>query len=517
MKRLPFDSLAINCVVEELQTWIGSKIERVVAVSAESIAIHLYGGPNLGAKWLVVNWNSQFGRFHLADRAVRTEGVSLNNIVELLRARAKGGRLWQIEQIHGDRVVKIEIQSPVETLSLYYELVGRMTNLVVVDSSQRVLACARVVTPLQGSRPVSPHHKYVPISPSVPPGQLNLSPFCKVQMEASTEFAKAVLSKQWRPVAYPGLGCYPLAVPTICMSPVTYPSFSSALEESGSVAELASVFSSLQKELLAILRKRIGSLDHSCDQLRATVALGGRARKLQEWGNLILAQPNVQESGVQSLPIFSESGQEEWISLNPELTLLENAKAYFDRAKRALARMPIVTSQLAILEERQRQMSRWMQQVEDAASVADLDRIKSQLILTKVPSLVGGETARSATGKHKVREYSGPHGETIYVGENAEANDFLVTQLGKPNDWWLHVRGGVSAHVLIKTNNQPEKTDRSTLIYAAELSARNSPSKHSRLVSVDFTLKKYVRRPKGAKPGQVIYTHEKTISVELKP
>jgi predicted ribosome quality control (RQC) complex YloA/Tae2 family protein len=36
------------------------------------------------------------------------------------------------------------------------------------------------------------------------------------------------------------------------------------------------------------------------------------------------------------------------------------------------------------------------------------------------------------------------------------------------------------------------------------------------VVEVDYTLRKYVRKPKGAPPGFALYTHEKTLRVELK-
>jgi putative ABC transport system ATP-binding protein len=86
----------------------------------------------------------------------------------------------------------------------------------------------------------------------------------------------------------------------------------------------------------------------------------------------------------------------------------------------------------------------------------------------------------------------------VLVGENAAANDFLLTRIAKPNDWWLHVRTGTGAHVIIRTENQPQRVPRSTLEFAARLAAQHSADKHARLVEVDYTLRKYVRKPKGA-------------------
>ncbi|WP_297510621.1 hypothetical protein, partial [Thermococcus sp.] len=50
--------------------------------------------------------------------------------------------------------------------------------------------------------------------------------------------------------------------------------------------------------------------------------------------------------------------------------------------------------------------------------------------------------------------------------------------------------------------------------FAASLAAGYSRGKDSGKVPVDYTLVKYVRKPKGFRPGMVIYTRQKTIVVK---
>ena len=68
-------------------------------------------------------------------------------------------------------------------------------------------------------------------------------------------------------------------------------------------------------------------------------------------------------------------------------------------------------------------------------------------------------------------------------------------------------------HVVIRTQGRPQDVPRSVLEKAALLCAQNSSQKHSRLVAVDYTLKKYVRKPRGSAPGSVDYTRETTLQV----
>ena len=52
-----------------------------------------------------------------------------------------------------------------------------------------------------------------------------------------------------------------------------------------------------------------------------------------------------------------------------------------------------------------------------------------------------------------------------------------------------------------------------TIEQAAQLAAYHSGARQSGLVAVDYTLIKYVSKPRGAKPGMVIYTHQSTLYV----
>ena len=86
-------------------------------------------------------------------------------------------------------------------------------------------------------------------------------------------------------------------------------------------------------------------------------------------------------------------------------------------------------------------------------------------------------------------------------------------------DWersWLHVRASSSAHVVIRTKNMPGPVPQSVIKRAAVLAAQHSTAKHASIVPVDYTLKRYVRRPRGAPSGTVTYQNEKTIHVSPK-
>ncbi len=105
------------------------------------------------------------------------------------------------------------------------------------------------------------------------------------------------------------------------------------------------------------------------------------------------------------------------------------------------------------------------------------------------------------------------NGWEILVGENSDANDYLLNRVAKPTDLWMHVKAVPSAHVVIRTSGKPDAVPRSVLYAAAELAVQRSDARHSSLVPVDYTLRKYVRKPRGAPPGKALYQNEKTVFV----
>ena len=77
----------------------------------------------------------------------------------------------------------------------------------------------------------------------------------------------------------------------------------------------------------------------------------------------------------------------------------------------------------------------------------------------------------------------------------------------KPDETWLHAKDMPGSHVIICREGEIPLT---TMKQAALLAAWYSKGQRSSLVPVDYTLRRYVKKPSGAAPGKVIYTHQKT-------
>ncbi len=126
------------------------------------------------------------------------------------------------------------------------------------------------------------------------------------------------------------------------------------------------------------------------------------------------------------------------------------------------------------------------------------------------PPRVGGAAGRRGAEARAARRFVSTDGLTILVGRNNAGNDELTLHIARPDDLWLHVEGYGGSHVVIRREGRAD-VPRQTLVEAAQLAAYYSQARGQRKVPVHYTLRKHVRKPKGAKPGLVTITQEKTV------
>ena len=104
-------------------------------------------------------------------------------------------------------------------------------------------------------------------------------------------------------------------------------------------------------------------------------------------------------------------------------------------------------------------------------------------------------------------------GWEILVGANAAANDELTVRLARPDDLWLHAEGLPGSHVLVR-NPMKGEIPSDILLKAAGLAALYSKGKMAGKVAVTYTFARFVRKPKGAKPGLVHLSRRRAVMVK---
>ena len=106
-------------------------------------------------------------------------------------------------------------------------------------------------------------------------------------------------------------------------------------------------------------------------------------------------------------------------------------------------------------------------------------------------------------------------GITILVGKTGKDNDHLTFKVGNPDDLWLHARGTPGSHVIVRLEKN-QTVPHETLKDAATLALWFSDLRKSGKGEVIYTLRKFVKKAKGQKPGAVHVTRDKSMWIECK-
>ena len=104
-------------------------------------------------------------------------------------------------------------------------------------------------------------------------------------------------------------------------------------------------------------------------------------------------------------------------------------------------------------------------------------------------------------------------GFTILVGRNAANNDLLTQKYAHKDDLWLHAKDVTGSHVVIR-HKAGQPVPEPVVEHAAQLAGWYSRRQHDSLCPVTVTPKKFVRKPKGSLPGQVVVERERVVLVK---
>ena len=294
------------------------------------------------------------------------------------------------------------------------------------------------------------------------------------------------------------------------------------------------------RRLLHRLEARLGSRR---TKLQAEAEGFARADAYQRMGEVLVATQGAVPRGATEVTLpdhAGEPGATLTIPLDPALTAAANAERLFRLARRGRRGAVRVASRLAETEAALLRVGIFAAratEVRDANALAGLQRD-----LRRAPRLLAPNDHRTldslsaapapavprrpapkpnASRAGAERRNAGPEprrfvsseGLQILVGRDNEGNDHLTLHLARSEDLWLHAEGFPGSHVVVRLQRRTGGVPRQTLVEAAKLAAYYSQARAHGKVTVSYTLKKYVRKPRKSPPGLVTITNEKSIVV----
>ena len=130
----------------------------------------------------------------------------------------------------------------------------------------------------------------------------------------------------------------------------------------------------------------------------------------------------------------------------------------------------------------------------------------------------GGTARARAAPKARVpyRTFLARSGRKILVGKGAADNDAVSLHVGRPHDLWLHAKDRTGAHVIVQLD-KGQACPSEDLVDGAHLAAHFSDAREEKVVDVQYTDRRYLRKPKGSAPGFVVVDREKVLVLRTEP
>lgn len=192
------------------------------------------------------------------------------------------------------------------------------------------------------------------------------------------------------------------------------------------------------------------------------------------------------------------------IPLDKTKTPAENAKKYFDKYNKQKRTFEALTSLLTETRDEITYLESVSNSLDIALSEDDLAQIKEEL--TENGYVRRKFTKKKIKFKSEPFHYLTTDGYHVYIGKNNLQNEALTFEFATGNDLWFHSKGVPGSHVILKTEGKPleELPDR-VFEEAGKLAAYYSKLRGNDKVDIDYIEKKHIKKPKGSKPGFVIY------------
>ena len=289
-----------------------------------------------------------------------------------------------------------------------------------------------------------------------------------------------------------------------------YPTVSQALERYFGARDQQDRINQKSASMVKLLKGQIERCEKKLAQQEEDLSSAARMDEYRIMGEIINANLWQLKKGQTEakLPNFyDENGGSMTIPLDNQLTPVQNAQRYFKKYQKARTTREIAAEQKEKTLKELDYLEGTLLDVGKCIGESELEEIRQDLMRTGYIRKGVNRRQQKALPKSKPYHYRSTDGIDIYVGKNAAQNDRLTGD-ARPNETWLHAKDMPGSHVIIREEGE---IPRQTLLEAAILAAWYSKGQNSSGVPIDYTLRRYVKKPGGAAPGMVIYTNQRTL------
>lgn len=571
---MSFDGVVTRSIVLELnKKLIGGKVNKINQPENKTMVLQIYN--NRENFKLLLDASSNKPRI-LISQVNRTNPLQAPNFCMLLRKHLQGGIIDSIEQIGLDRVVDINISSLNElgdrvTKTLTIEVMGKYSNIVLREGENIIDSITRVTSDISRIRQVLPglDYKYLPDS------KVDITKTFKKPSELINDNDNNLKMRRFFYMNYTGFSPQ-LGEELLYRSKVDGDKKAKDLN-SKELLDIDNTFSNLASDInlnnfdIGIYRTEKGNLlDFHCikmnhllgefteeksistaaeeyfketflsdkvsqkvsiltkkvnnimekNQKKLVKFLDEKERsedreKFKTYGDILSANIHKINRGDKIIELqnfYDPELKDISIPLDIKKTPWENAQMYYKRYSKLKTSSSLLKIQIPKIEDEIKYLSQVLDSLKKIETDSEAEEIKDELskegYIKKSRKKHKGNTAKKSSPHHFINKRN----KDFYVGKNNFQNDYITLKLANRDDVFIHVKDFPGSHVILRNENITKEDILEGCFLAAKYSSISAESN----IAVDYTFKKNVKKPKGAKPGMVYYEDFTTVTVNPK-
>lgn len=229
------------------------------------------------------------------------------------------------------------------------------------------------------------------------------------------------------------------------------------------------------------------------------------------WGDLLQLNRDKLKRGMKQVEVEDVlSGTERMveIELDPAATPNDNIEAYFRRHRKGREGIDLLERRLVIVASELEALLAMQAALESNFETASR-RYQAEL-LSLMPQVAERQELEPRLPYRPARLSSGV---TIFIGRDGSDNDRTTFDFARPYELWFHTQQCPGSHVVMKYPNKSFEPSKREIEETAAIAAFHSKARNDSLVPVIYTQRRYVRKPRKAKPGLVMVERESSVMV----
>ena len=533
---LYIDGISLSKIKEELKKSLeGKRINRIFKNNEYTISIHF------GKIELLLSCIPSLPICYITKSKEQPILDIASSIISNLRKNLMNAMLTDIEQLGFDRILvfhfsRINELGEIKKYKIYFECIGKLSNIIFTDEENKVLdALKKFHISENFDRTLFLGETYTrpKFDKKILPIDLNEKDFNKIlenntllssEIEGVGKFLnniktfkdfRNILNSDVKAKIYFKDNKIKLAT-VLDLDFIDY----DEVKEFSSYDEMVNFyidyehtttsFMLLKNRLNSSLEKKLKKLNKTLSLIKKDIEDSKTMDSIKEEGDILASVLYNVKRGMNSIKAYDfYNNKEVEIELNPLISPNENLDRIYKKYNKVKRGLTNAIRREKEIKEEITYAESTLLFIENSTDVASLREIEEELIkLNYIKSIHN----KKKTKLKKEVKYGVIEGEDylILYGRNNLENDNLTFKVSAKDDYWFHVKDIPSSHIILKTSKLTDEL----IVKSAQVSAYFSKANLGEKVIVDYTLRKNVSKPNGAKPGFVIYVSQKSVVVE---